>query len=391
MFVNDFIINGVGHGEVAGMMQDVRYDPGVLRPYFDDRGRGCVRVLTGKRDKQGKPIRETRLVRDLIANGANQLAANATTLTKQQWVTLTNRVIQVARERLRAWGDLSSVSSFGGFDGMGTMALEYQTMSDAGEALVDFDAMTEGRTDTPLTALQGLPLPITHSDFWFSERALAISRRNGTPLNVAMAERAGRRVAEKIEQTVIGTVSGLALGSQSSGVAGLPYVRKAQVYGYLNFPARMTKTDITAPTTGGWNGKVLVDEFLECLELLRSEQFYGPFMVYHSTDWDAVLDNDYNYTGGVADKTLRQRLRDIDGIRDIRRLDLLPSTTNPWTLIFVQMSSDVVQAVNGMDMTTVQWPSMGGMRTNFKVMCIQVPLIMADYNDRTGILQATTS
>ena len=391
MFVTDYVLNGQGHGESAEAMMNVRYDTGMYRPFIDDRGRRCVLVNTGKRDKNNRAIREKRLISELVANGATKLLLNEATLSKQQWVTLTNRVIQVSRERLNAWSDLSAASSFGGFDGMSTMALEYQTMSDAGEAVVDMDGMTEGRNDTPQFGLQGIPLPITHSDFWYSERVLAISRKNGTPLNLAMAERAARRVAEKIEATTIGTVAGLALGSQAAGVAGLAYHRQAKVYGYLNFPPRLTKTDITAPTTGGWNGNTLIQEILECLELLRAQQFYGPFMVYNSTDWDAVLDNDYNYTGGVSDKTLRERIRSIAGIKDIKRLDTLRSATNPWTLLFVQMSSDVAQAINGMDITPIQWPSMGGMRINFRVMTIQVPLLLADHEGKTGILEATAS
>jgi hypothetical protein len=88
---------------------------------------------------------------------------------------------------------------------------------------------------------------------------------------------------------------------------------------------------------------------------------------------------------------LRERLQKIDGIQDVRRLDFLPSSTNPWTLIMVQMTADVAQAINGMDITTVQWESVGGMRLNFKVMCIQVPRLRSDYYGRCGVLHATTS
>ena len=57
----------------------------------------------------------------------------------------------------------------------------------------------------------------------------------------------------------------------------------------------------------------------------------------------------------------------------------------------VQMTSDVARAVVGMDITTVQWESKGGMQLNFKVMCINVPQIRADFYGNCGILHATTS
>lgn len=275
---------------------------------------------------------------------------------------------------------------------MSTMVLEYQTMSDPGEAVVDFDGMTEGRNDQPLFKLEGLPLPITHSDFWFPERLLAVSRRNGTPLNTRMAEAAGRRVAEMVEKTLIGTITGPTLGSSAAGAAGIPYGRTPSVYGYTNHPARMTKTDITAPTAGGWTPSTTVADVLDMRDTMMDANFFGPYMIYTSTDWDQYLDNDYYAlaTSGMTSptQTLRQRLRQIEGVQDIRRLDFL---TNTFTMLMIQMTSDVVQAVNGMDINTIQWPSMGGMRTNFKVMAIQVPLITPDYNDNCGIMHGTTA
>jgi hypothetical protein len=60
-------------------------------------------------------------------------------------------------------------------------------------------------------------------------------------------------------------------------------------------------------------------------------------------------------------------------------------------MILVQMTADVARAVTGMDITTVQWETNGGMRVNFKVMCIKVPQIRSDFNGATGILLGTTS
>ena len=128
------------------------------------------------------------------------------------------------------------------------------------------------------------------------------------------------------------------------------------------------------------------------LEQMSAQNFYGPFMLYHSTDWDKYLDNDYARLGGNnATMTLRERLKKIEGIQDVRRIDSLKSATNPFTFILVQMTSDVAQAIEGMPMQTIQWDSRGGLQTNFKVMTIMVPRLRADGAGQCGILHATTS
>ena len=67
------------------------------------------------------------------------------------------------------------------------------------------------------------------------------------------------------------------------------------------------------------------------------------------------------------------------------------TTAYAFTMLFVQMTPDVARAVNGMDITTVQWEDHGGFRQNFKVMAMLVPQIRADFNGNTGIVHATTS
>jgi hypothetical protein len=272
---------------------------------------------------------------------------------------------------------LSAASSFGGFNAMSKMILEHETMSDPGEAIVDMDALTPGRTDAPKFQLEGLPLPITHSDFWYSSRRLAVSRNTGTPLDTTMGEAAGRRVAEQIEKTLIGTIAGATYGVAAS------YSNAPTVFGYATHPDRLLKTDVTTPD--GTNGATTVTDVLAMIAQAAAAHYYGPFMLYHSTDWDKWLDDDYRATDS---RTLRQRLRQIDSIVDVRRLDFL---TNTYTFLMVQMTSDVARAINGMDITTVQWETSGGMRVNFKVMAIMVPQIRSDFNGNTGIVHATTA
>lgn len=388
----DFIYNGQGRGEFGSALAEVQFDPGLLRPYYDSQGRKVCTIKTGRsvpvKNAQGdfvknedgttKYVEEKQvvLIKDLIANDIHSPVFNATTLSKDQWIRLDRRVLQVARQRLRAWADLRAANTVGGFDGMTASIYEHETVTDVGEAIVDMEGLNSGRSDEAIYQLEGIPLPITHSDFWYSKRKLMTSRSQGQPISFVRAEQAARRVAEMIEQTCIGTVAGMTYGNASE------YGRTPTVYGYTNFPDRITKTDLTPAATT--DGSTFVKEVIAMRELAANSNYYGPFMCYVSTGYDAILDEDFKAN---SDKTIRQRVKEIDGIKDVKRLDYLTGDV----VLLVQMTSDVAEAINGMEITTVQWESMGGMKLNFKVMAIQVPSLRADANGNTGIVHGTVS
>ena len=386
MFVQDFIINSGKNGPESDQLMlkpGNRFDAGIYRPYFDQKtGVPCVTVNSGSQvwdEKLGeyRPELKQVAIRDLRNAGIDSPVFNATTLEKLQWVMLDKLILQTARKRLRAWSDLSAASPFGGFNGMQKTILEHQTTNDPGEALVDMDGLSEGRSDRRKYQLEGVPLPITHASFRYNRRELEISRSSGVPLNVRDAEAAARRVSEKVEQTLIGNVAGMDFGDSTD------YSRSSKVYGYMTYPDRNTVT-ITTPT--GSNPEATVDDILEMRDALYADNMFGPYMVYHGSSWDRYMDNDYARLGGSnANMTLRDRIRRIDGVQDVRRLDFLSG----YTLLMVQMTSEVAQAVNGMDITTLQWETVGGMQLHFKVMCIYVPRIFSDIDGRCGIVHGS--
>lgn len=392
MYVSDFILNGQPNGEMADALHTVRCDTGLLRPYLDRNGRASVVMNAGvewdPKEKKNKPKYQKVLVKDLNEKGIylNQAPiTNALTLRKDEWIRLDQKIIAAARDRLRAWSDLAAANSYGGFDGMSKTILEHQTVSESGQAVQSMGMVADIPGDRPLWQLEGLPLPITQAGFWYEQRELIVSRNSGTPLSTISAEHCGRKVAELIENQTIGTVAGLTYGASAN------YSRTSAVYGYINFPNRLIKTDLTIPT--GANPEATVADVLEMRQQLYDAKFHGPYMLYHSTDWDIFLDNDYARLGGSnANMTLRDRLRKIEGIQDVRRLDsLTPSNSHAFTMVMVQMTSDVAEAVNGLGITTVQWQEMGGAKLYFKVIAIQVPRLYADFTGNAGILHARTA
>lgn len=402
----DFVVNQgegsiVGNGEVGEVLQGARFDTGILRPYRKDNGdpRLYITVNSGRMvlDKKTggyKPKKVEMSVWKAMELGLP--VTNATLgLRKLEWELLDKQVLLAARKRLRAWSDLAAAASYS-VPGMSKTILEHETMSDPGLAVTDMDALTDARADTPKFQLEGLPLPITHSDFTFNQRQLMISKNSGQGLDLRMGEAAGRRVAESVERVLIGIDAGMTYGGGSSAPT---YGRTSKVYGYTNFTNRNTYTSVTTPT--GANPQSTVANVLAMRDLLLADNFFGPFMLYHSNDWDQYMDNDYAFTNGSnwatnPNMTLRDRLRKIDGISDVRRLDFWTpvnssGTSLPFQLLLVQMNAEVARAVVGMDITTIQWDVKGGLQTNFKVMTIMVPQLRADNAGNCGICHGTTS
>ena len=392
MFV-DYVQNGQAFGPVGSVLQGVRFAPHLLRPYIEDdpnsplRGRPCVaepKVVYNNATSKYETHFHSRRISDLQAQGINSPVFNATTLTKAAWINLDANIVKATRLRLIVWSDLMAAVPLS-IPGMSKMTHEYQAMSDPGSAVVDMTGVSDGQGDRPQFQLRSVPLPITHSDFSFSEREIALSRNGGAPLDTTMGEAAGRRVAETVEKTAIGTVAGVTYGTESTGT--FAHQGTSTVYGMTNYTYRVTKTDVTTPL--GTNPEATVADILEMRETMRTNGFFGPYVVYHSTPYDRYLDDDYFRTGGTAvTRTLRERVESIEGISALKRVDYL---LTGYVLVMIQMTTDVVQAINGMDVTTVQWEGKGGLEKHFKVMAIHVPLFKAPYNTTSGIIHGTTS
>lgn len=373
-------------------------DPGLARPYMLPGVGPCVTLNTGKIktrkgadgnlicNEEGEPT-EFEVYKRYTVNelqnkwGVPVPVANATLLLrKDEWKNLDDRVAKIARKRLAAWTDLMAMDQKSGFDAMGTKILEHETVSDPGEAIVDMDGISEVRADRPKFQLEGLPLPITHSGFFYTQRDLASSRRKGESLSTLSAEAASRRVAEKIEKTTIGIETGLTFGVTAD------YNRAPTVFGYKNFPARSTLTNMTVPD--GTNGPTVLSDWLTCVQTMYNSNRFGPYIVYVSNDWDQHLDNLFSTTEPSAG-TLRSRLLEIGQIQSIKRLDFF---TDTFSTIFIDTGGDTVaRAVNGMGLTTLQSESRMGMQLNFKVMAIQVPQLFADQDGNCGIGHFTTA
>jgi uncharacterized linocin/CFP29 family protein len=351
--MSDFILNGQGNGNVAATLLNANFDLGALRPFRGRDGQSYITVNTGHTDDKGTPV-----TRNLVTNAP-------TALRKDDWVHLDTAVIKAARPRLNAVADLRQAGLVYNIpNGLGKTIYEYEAQSTFGSAVISMDGIRQSDNSRPQFDLRSLPLPIIHQDFSYSARQVIASRNGGSPLDVTAAEEAARNVAEEAEKLVLGVSSAYTFGGGT-------------VYGYTNYTYRETKS-LTQPTTS--NQATTVNEVLDMRKKSMDNNYYGPWILYYSPAWSVFMDGDYSSAKG--DNTLRERLAKIEGITAVKQADYLTGTT----LVMVQQTSDVVQLVMGMDITTVQWESLGGMQLNFKVMAIMVPLLRHDYNTASGII-----
>lgn len=348
----DFIFNGQASGSVAQMLLKSGGDINVLRPYLGADGRSYI-----TRNERG-------------TNTAIPITNAEATLRKDDWIQLDTAIVKAAKARLRFVADVRAAGlQYSIPNGMGKTVLQTQTQSDISAADINMNGLSKSKGDRPEFDLSNLPLPIVHKEFSFDLRSILASRNGGSPLDTTTAELAARNVAEGVEN--------LALGNSSSFNYG-----GGTVYGLLNFPSRITKT-VVSPTSSAWTPAKTVADVLNMKARSMAKNHFGPWRLYVGAGWDEYMDNDYSSTKG--DLTLRERLKKIENIQDVITLDYLPS----FNLCLVQMTSDVVRMVVGMEISTVQWESQGGMEQNFKVMCIMVPQLRADHNGNTGIVHGS--
>jgi hypothetical protein len=345
---------GRGGGPMVRYMEETG-DPGYLRPWRGRDGNTYVTVNSGQVDKDGNPIDATL-----------QVHTNAPALLRREdWLMIDRAVEFAAKQRLRLWGDVYGANPFNIPNGFGTTAIQHAVASGDADAVISMDPIRRSERTRPILDTVTIPLPCIHSDGNFSSRVVATSRNSGMPLDTTPIELAVRRVSEEVEKLTVGT-STYAYGGNS-------------IYGLTNFPQRIT-TVLTAPN--GTNGAAVIANIVGMLKALQDKFYYGPYMIYYSNNWNNYLDLDYNTTYPTGE-TLRQRIMRIDGVAGMRNIDYLPTAN--YHLIAVQMTSDVIQGVQGMAMTTVQWEEQGGFELCFKVLCIMIPRLKYDYNSNTGI------
>jgi uncharacterized linocin/CFP29 family protein len=306
----------------------------------------------------------------LLQSGGNVNALRTLgTLRKDEWVAFDNAVVEIARANLTGVADLISRGLvFNLPNALGHTRLEWERISDMDPAIVTMSGISQSQNDRVIYDLQGMPIPIIHKDFNINIRALMASRNNGTPLDVTQARIASRKVSELIETMLFKGATVLGINNP--------------IYGYTTALYRNTGS-----LTASWltaTGAQIVGDILDMMTALDNDNMYGPYVLYIPTAVGVRFGEDYK---AESDRTILERIRQIPNIAAIKSVKDLAANE----VVLVQMSSDVIEIVNGMQPTTIEWDSHGGMVSNFKVMAIMVPRVRNDYLNQSGIAHYTSS
>ena len=305
----------------------------------------------------------------LLANNfnVNSLRTNDV-LRKDEWKQYDTALIEVATKRMPLVQELISRGlTYNISNGLGTTILEWEDVSDMEGAEVSMSGVTAGENDALEFDIHSMPLPIIHKGFSLNIRQLMASRTTGQPLDTTQAKVAGRKVAEAVETMVI---SGHATRVGSSVIYGLDTVSNSEA--------------ITMTGTTGWDtdstGAQIIADVLSAIAALETNYMYGPYVLMINYATHNRLQTDYDVSG-TSLMTIMERIMRIAGITKI-----IPSTDVPANHAYVvQMTSDVIDEVVGLQPTTVQWESHGGMMMHFKIMAIMIPRVRWTQTLQSGI------
>ncbi len=291
----------------------------------------------------------------------------ADTLRKDEWVHFDEAVIEEGMIRLRGVADLIAAGlTIPVANAMGRTMVEYEKMADMQDAIVSLSGVDRSEDDRVDFAPDQSPLPITHKDFDLNLRTLVASRARGEALDTTQARVSSRKVSEQLEKMLF--------------QGGKTFLGKT-IQGYLSHPDRNQIDYATAGETwdaAGKTGEEILIDVRNAKARLEAEQFYGPYWLYVPAAASTKLDDDFK---AASDKTIRQRIGEVDGVQKIQVVDQLTAGH----VLLTQATRDVVSLINGQTTTVVQWDIEGGFVIKFKVFAIQAPLLRSTSASATAV------
>ena len=261
---------------------------------------------------------------------ASGIIGNALPLPKDVWGVWDREGVEIQRSILAVFNDLAASVSMN--MPIGKLVHHFQTISDSGSVNISLDGRSKARTDKPVFAYYGTPLPIIDSTFSYGWREVAAASTEGFNLDAAGRDNAARKIADKLES--------LALDGDTSIVVGA-----AQAYGLRTHPKRETRT--TGQALNGATGAQWMADVKATLLLLHASNFRVPATLYVNwDDWFYAQNTDYSTL--YPNKTIAQRILESGGIASV----VPANSVTAGQIIAVVKDRRVLQVLNGMPMST---------------------------------------
>lgn len=279
-------------------------------------------------------------------------------------------VIGVALERLVVFADVMAAGLvFPISEPLSVLDVQWEQISKSGGAQRTMNPGARGESQLVDRSIKNIPIYVTADDFSLNVRSVLASARNGTPLDLTMVEQATRRVNEALEDAIINGADVQVGSNTTPGILGAPNVN-TQAY-----------VDNEAWTVVGHSGDDILADVLNMFDQLQTDKMYGPYNLYIPTTYGNKINQDFKAN---SDKTIRMRLEELEaGGRNliVRVADQLPTDRT----ILMQMTSDVIDIIDGEQPTVVPFTSLDGFTLYWIVMAIMVPRVKDDYTGQSGI------
>jgi len=120
-------------------------------------------------------------------------------LTTEQGLVLRERIILAAKRAMVGRKLLPTTAALG----EGATTYGYDTLTDVSDARIDYGWPGAESLDIVNLARTKVDIPNIHREFEINKLDLAASRRNGTPLNLSVAESATYKVAKKEDELIL--------------------------------------------------------------------------------------------------------------------------------------------------------------------------------------------
>lgn len=305
-------------------------------------------------------------------------------LSERAQIQVDQAVVNVGMQRLTVVADIMSAGlTYTLTDPLSVTQIEWETRNRVGGAQRTMSPRARGENQMPNRGVGRIPVFVTTDDFQLEIRTLKMSQRVGQPLDLSQIEQATRNVNEAFEDAMINGAtdgSGVAFNVGGYPAPGLLNAPNANTYIYSG-------GGTNAWTNAAKTGQQIQDDVQAMADILRADLKFGPYNLYIPADYDAVLNKDFK---SATSGTIRERLAKLEfGGRalNIKSADMMPANKT----VMVQMTSDVVDIVDGLSPTVFPWTSPDGWTLFWMVMGIQVPRVRSDYDGKSGIVIGFTS
>jgi len=307
---------------------------------------------------------------------ANRLASNDSTLERDEYETLSDRIITSFKDELVGIEDLQDRGLTRNIS-LATQVDLWQTLSEVTEAEVTMDGEAQADNDRVEYETQGTPVPIVHKDYRIPERELQTSRQMNNDLRTDNAGEVARVVARRMEQLLFQGWNPSVDTERGDSF---------QLYGYTN-------PEVSDPVSGSDFGTAgnIRDVFVESINTLddNNQTPAGDgYITYLSKrqyqQFRSAIDPDGDGNLTVRERVMDEFDRELDMVRPVPDY-VLPDGEG----VMLNPTEDVVELALAEDIQTIEWTSGSGMTNFYKVMMAGAPELKTDFTGRVGVAHIT--